>query len=117
MICPACKAANDPSHDTCFQCGKGLRSLTQGSLLAERYEILSAIGKGGMGMVYKARDRVLNNEIVAIKVMRGDMMQDPEVARRFRSEILLARKVRHKNVCGIYEYNRDGDIEFIAMEL
>jgi serine/threonine protein kinase/formylglycine-generating enzyme required for sulfatase activity len=117
MICPSCQAVNDDNQETCFQCGKGLRALVQGSVLASRYEILSPIGKGGMGMVYKAQDRMLHNEIVAVKVMRAEAMRDPETAKRFRSEILLARKVRHKNVCGIYEYNVDGDIEFIAMEL
>ena len=117
MICPSCQAVNDDNQETCFQCGKGMRVLVQGSVLLSRYEILSPIGKGGMGMVYKAQDRMLHNEIVAVKVMRADVMRDPETARRFRSEILLARKVRHKNVCGIYEYNVDGGIEFIAMEL
>jgi formylglycine-generating enzyme required for sulfatase activity/tRNA A-37 threonylcarbamoyl transferase component Bud32 len=118
VICPSCKAENDEAHDTCFQCGKALvRVLVQGSVLAGRYEILSPIGKGGMGMVYKARDRFLHDEIVAIKVMRSDILRAPEQARRFRSEILLARKVRHRNVCGIYEYNHDGDLELIAMEL
>jgi formylglycine-generating enzyme required for sulfatase activity/tRNA A-37 threonylcarbamoyl transferase component Bud32 len=118
VICPSCKAENDASHDTCFECGQRLaRALVQGSILAGRYEILSAIGRGGMGMVYKARDQFLHGEVVAIKVMRPDAMRDPEQARRFRSEILLARKVRHRNVCGIYEYNHDGGLEFIAMEL
>src|SRR5262245_10306280 len=117
MICPSCQAENDVDQENCFKCGKGLRTLIQGAVLASRYEILSPIGKGGMGMVYKARDRTLQDEIVAVKVMRGEIMADPEAARRFRTEIRLARKVRHKNVCGIYEYMQDGDIEFIAMEL
>src|SRR5687767_3217949 len=68
-----------------------------------------------MGMVYKAHDRVLD-DTVAIKLLRPDVASEPEMARRFRSEIRLARKVRHRNVCGIHEYGEDGALRFIAME-
>jgi eukaryotic-like serine/threonine-protein kinase len=86
-----------------------------GSVIAGRYEILEPLGKGGMGMVYKAHDRVLD-DTVAIKLLRPDVASEPEMARRFRSEIKLARKVRHRNVCGIHEYGEDGGLRFIAME-
>jgi hypothetical protein len=69
-----------------------------------------------MGMVFKARDRVLD-ETVALKVLRTDIAATPDLARRFRQEIKLARKVRHKNVCGIHEYGEDGALRFIAMDL
>src|SRR5215208_4786599 len=68
-----------------------------------------------MGMVYKAHDRVLD-DTVALKVLRPDIASEPEMARRFRSEIKLARKVRHRNVCGIHEYGQDGHLRYIAME-
>jgi eukaryotic-like serine/threonine-protein kinase len=90
-------------------------SIRPGSVIAGRYEILEPLGKGGMGMVYKAHDRVLD-DTVAIKVLRSDVASEPEMARRFRSEIKLARKVRHRNVCGIHEYGEDGALRFIAME-
>ena len=90
-------------------------SIRPGSVIAGRYEILEPLGKGGMGMVYKAHDRVLD-DTVAIKVLRSDVASAPEMARRFRSEIKLARKVRHRNVCGIHEYGEDGGLRFIAME-
>ena len=86
-----------------------------GSVIASRYEIVETLGKGGMGMVYKAHDRVLD-DTVAIKVLRPDVAAEPEMARRFRSEIKLARKVRHRNVCGIHEYGEDGGLRYIAME-
>jgi serine/threonine-protein kinase len=116
MICPACGAENDDSADNCFKCGKGLYALTEGALLASRYEILSHLGRGGMGIVYKAHDRSLD-EVVALKVLRFDVARSGDVARRFRSEIKLARKVRHRNVCGIHEYGEDGPYRFIVMEL
>ena len=116
LICPACGVENNESADTCFDCGRALDMvIKRGSVIASRYEILSPLGKGGMGMVYKAHDRDLE-ETVAIKVLRPDVARSTEMARRFRSEIRLARKVRHRNVCGIHEYGQDGDLRFIAME-
>ena len=66
-------------------------------------------------MVYKAHDRMLE-ESVAIKVLRAEFANTPEMAQRFLSEIKLARKVSHKNVCRIHEYGEDGGIRFISME-
>src|SRR5688572_33202932 len=68
-----------------------------------------------MGMVYKARDRRLD-EVVAIKVLRPDFGADPTMAERFRSEIKLARKVRHRNVCAIHDYGEDQGLLYISME-
>ena len=65
--------------------------------------------------VYKAHDRVLV-ETVAIKVLRSDIARDPDLARRFRSEIKLARKVSHRNVCRIHEYGEEGGLGYISME-
>ncbi len=115
MNCPSCQAANREDAENCFSCGKGLYVLTEGALVDSRYEVLSPLGRGGMGMVYKAHDRELD-EVVALKVLRPEVAASAEMARRFRSEIRLARKVRHRNVCGIHEYGQDGHIRFIAME-
>ena len=116
MICPGCGTKNDDATDNCFKCGKGLYALTEGAILSSRYEVLSLLGRGGMGLVYKAYDRDLE-EMVALKVLRFDVARTGDVARRFRSEIKLARKVRHPNVCGIHEYGSDGPYRFIVMEL
>ena len=115
MICPACKALNDDSADACFTCGRALTALTQGSIIASRYEVQSPLGKGGMGMVYKAHDRMLD-ETVAIKVLRAEFANTGEMAKRFRHEIKLARKVSHRNVCRIHEYGEDGGVRYISME-
>jgi eukaryotic-like serine/threonine-protein kinase len=115
LVCPSCGAQNDDAADMCFTCGRGLHGLTQGTVIGSRYEILASLGKGGMGMVYKAHDRELD-ETVALKVLRGELAQSAEMAKRFRSEIKLARKVRHPNVCAIHEYGQDGSRQFIAME-
>ncbi len=89
--------------------------LRPGSVFHGRYEILGPLGRGGMGMVYKARDRRLD-EVVAIKVLRPDFGSDPAMAERFRSEIKLARKVRHRNVCSIHDYGEDQGLLYISME-
>lgn len=116
MNCPSCQTENEPSAASCFKCGRAFYALTEGSVLAGRYEILSPLGQGGMGMVYRAKDRELD-EVVAVKVLRPDLASSPEMAQRFRSEIRLARKVRHRNVCGIHEYGQEGHLRFISMEL
>jgi serine/threonine protein kinase len=115
MNCPSCREANRDDAEACFTCGRSLHALTLGTVLAERYEILLPLGQGGMGTVYKARDRVLEEE-VAIKVLRPDVARDPLLARRFRSEIKLARRVTHRNVCRIHEYGEDGPLRYISME-
>ena len=116
MICPSCQTDNDPGAEVCFTCGRAFAVLTQGALLGARYEILGLLGKGGMGMVYRAHDKLLDED-VAIKVLRREYVDTPAVAERFRSEIKLARKVSHPNVCRIHEYGEDAGMSYISMEL
>ena len=116
LSCPSCGAKQEDDSEVCFSCGRLISALTQGHVLAARYEIQTMLGKGGMGVVYKAHDRLLD-EAVAIKVLRADLMGTPELARRFRSEIKLARKVSHNNVCRIHEYGEDGGLSYISMAL
>jgi serine/threonine protein kinase len=115
MICPSCKAKNDDGAEACFTCGRALTALTQGALIANRYEVQKPVGRGGMGMVYRAHDQMLD-ETVAIKVLRAELAGTSEAAKRFRSEIKLARKVSHRNVCRIHEYGEDGGVRYISME-
>ena len=86
------------------------------SLIAARYRILDPLGRGGMGAVYHAHDEVLDED-VALKILRPEVAGTPEMAARFRSEIKLARKVSHWNVCRIHEYGEDGGLQYISMEL
>ena len=88
--------------------------LVPGSLFASRYEILASLGQGGMGVVYKARDRELD-EVVALKVLRADVAGTPEMDRRFRSEIKLARRVSHRNVCRLHDYGSAEGQRYVCM--
>jgi serine/threonine protein kinase len=116
MLCPHCQSPNNNDVDDCTQCGESLYSLTPGSVVGGRYEVLSRLGKGGMGIVYKVRDRELD-EILALKVLRSDIAGSPDAKRRFLAEIKLARKVSHKNVCRVHDYGREEDLLYIVMEL
>jgi serine/threonine protein kinase len=118
MLCPFCQADSPTAGDSCLECGHALASsasIRRGTLLAGRYEVLTPVGRGGMGMVYKAHDRVLD-EVIALKVLRTEVAEDAELAKRFRQEFTLARRVRHRNVCAIYEYGEDGGLRYIGME-
>src|SRR5215472_6572006 len=89
--------------------------LPMGGLLAGRYEILDRLGGGGMGTVYKARDREVDR-LVALKVIRGDLANDSDILSRFKQELILARKVTHKNVIRIFDLGRASGMRFITME-
>jgi len=116
MTCPSCGARNEPAAEVCFSCRTVLAAVSRGTLLASRYEIRDFLGRGGMGTVYRAHDRVLDEE-VAIKVLRADLAASPGMAERFLTEIKLARRVSHRNVCRIHEYGEEGRLRFISMEL
>ena len=116
MICPACNATNQADTEECFLCGRSLFALIQGRLLADRYEIRRPIGQGGMGKVYEAIDRVLK-ERVAVKVLRPQFAREPDMAKRFLSEIRLARRITHPNVCRLHEYGESEGIRYLCMEL
>ncbi len=89
--------------------------LQPGAILGQRYEILQILGEGGMGAVYKARDRELNR-MVALKVIRPDLAGSQAIIDRFKQELLLATQVTHKNVIRIYDLSEADGMKFITME-
>ncbi|MGC1614944.1 MAG: protein kinase [Candidatus Acidiferrum sp.] len=92
-----------------------LIQLSPGSSIGGRYEIVRLLGQGGMGAVYQAHDRELERQ-VAIKVIRADMAANPEILRRFKQELILARQITHKNVIRIFDLGQAEGIKFITME-
>lgn len=80
------------------------------------YEILEEISRGGMGVVYRARDVKLNRD-VALKVLRSDLVVDDERKRRFVQEAQAAAALKHPNIAVVYEIDDVDDVTFIAMEL
>jgi serine/threonine protein kinase len=120
---PRTKAANDegkpatPLSDFFPTEGASGPDPSQPSLnaIAQRYDILAELGRGGMGVVYKARDRE-TNETVALKVLKPEIAAYPETLERFKSELRLARKITHKSVCRTHELLRFESTVVIAME-
>ena len=89
--------------------------LAASSHIPPRYEVLSQIGTGGTGLVYKVRD-LETREIMALKVLKPEVASDPGVQENFKRELCLARKITHKNVCRIYEFNRAKGTVYASME-
>jgi CheY-like chemotaxis protein/tRNA A-37 threonylcarbamoyl transferase component Bud32 len=89
--------------------------LRLGSVLANRYEVLAVVGRGGMGIVYRARDRELNED-VAIKAIRQEFLADTVAAERFKSEIRLARRISHRNVVRTHDLGEADGMLFVTME-
>ncbi|MEA2749658.1 MAG: eukaryotic-like serine/threonine-protein kinase [Myxococcales bacterium] len=86
------------------------------ALVGNRYEILGMLGSGGMGTVYRARDRELD-EIVALKVLKAELAATSGMLERFRREVKLARRVTHKNVARTFDIGEHEGDRFLTMEL
>ena len=87
-----------------------------GQLFAARYEIQSILGRGGMGIVYKAHDRDLD-DVVAIKTLRSDALSaDPTLLDRFKQEIRLARRITHPNILRTHDLGETNGLRYLSME-
>jgi len=131
--CPKCHSENPDTLKFCGECGTRLipsadagpsftktlevpkEALTRGTTLANRYEIIEELGKGGMGRVYRVEDTKLRQE-VALKLIRPDIAKDKKTIERFSNELKLARNIRHKNVCGMFDLGEADGAHFITME-
>lgn len=86
-----------------------------GTILGNRYEIISQLGGGGMAIVYKARDTLLNRQ-VTVKVLRSEFTGDEEFVSRFRKEAQAVAKLSHPNIVSVYDVGQEGDTHYIVME-
>ena len=133
MKCPKCQAENTETARFCSQCATPMISpaddqpaftttlqipadqLARGTLFAGRYEIIEELGAGGMGRVYRAEDTKVKEQ-VALKLIRPEIAADRKTIDRFRNELKIARRVRHKNVTGMYDLGEEKGIHYITME-
>jgi len=133
MECPSCQTENAADSQFCSKCGTsfgpaGLEpvSLTKtlgtpihvlkaGSLIAGKYRILEEIGRGGMGIVYKAEDLKLKRQ-VALKFLPPHLMDALDLKDRFLIEAQAAAALSHSNICVIYEVGESEQRPYIAME-
>lgn len=85
-------------------------------VLAGRYELFERIGEGGMSVVYKAKDRLLNR-YVAIKILKPEFIKDQKFIESFRRESQAAASLSHPNIVNIFDVGQEGNIHYIVMEL
>jgi len=86
-----------------------------GNLVGNRYEIISQLGGGGMALVYKARDTLLNRQ-VTVKILRSEHTGDEGFISNFRKEAQAVAKLSHPNIVNVYDVGKEGDTQFIVME-
>ncbi|MEL7059096.1 MAG: protein kinase [Acidobacteriota bacterium] len=92
-----------------------LASLGPGQVLGGRFELLSELGAGGMGIVFKARDRRLD-ELVALKMLKHESFDNEEPLDQLKDELRLARKITHPNVLRTFDFGEADGMPFISME-
>lgn len=85
-------------------------------IIAGRYELLEKIGDGGMAVVYKARCRLLNR-YVAVKILKPEFVNDAKFLENFRKESHAAASLSHPNIVNVYDVGKEGNINYIVMEL
>jgi serine/threonine protein kinase/class 3 adenylate cyclase len=90
------------------------KRLTGPSSIPSRYEVLSQVGTGGTGVVYKVRD-LETDETVALKILKPEIATNPTVQDNFKRELCLARKITHKNVCRIHDFSRSNGTAYASM--
>jgi serine/threonine protein kinase len=143
LFCSECGAANESDAPLCFACKQPLGSippsppvqpvihyaalaapapvdcLSPGSLLAQRYRIISQVGQGGFGVVYKARDRKNMRRLVAIKQIDRSRLSPREIIEAtatYNREVTLLSKLRHENLPRIYDHFADPQHWYVVME-
>lgn len=89
--------------------------IMKGQKISDRYQIVKAIGEGGMANVYLAYDMILDRK-VAVKVLRGDLSNDEKFLRRFQREALSASSLSHPNIVEVYDVGEDNGQYYIVME-
>ncbi|HMO16959.1 MAG TPA: serine/threonine-protein kinase [Oligoflexia bacterium] len=93
------------------------QDIEAGTLLLDRFEVIELIGRGGMGVVYKAIDHELNDQIVAIKVLQPQYLNDVTMFARFRKEVAIARSLTHSGIVRTHDLFRTREgVSFISME-
>jgi len=131
--CPKCHFDNPSDTLYCGKCAAPLKSdeelpgsptqtletpvetLKRGTTIADRYDLIEELGTGGMGKVYKAYDKKIEEEI-ALKILRPDIAVDEKILSRFSNELKIARKIVHKNVGRMYDLSEAEGTHFITME-
>jgi len=105
VYCGKCAAPLRPSNDISLSRTETLRTPKPTKTIAGKYKILKELGRGGMGVVYKAKDSRLKR-IVALKFLPPDLTKDPGAKERFIQEAQAAAALDHPNICTVYEVDK-----------
>ena len=120
-VCPQCGTRYEADHMFCFLDGAALIQAQNstdlvGSIIADRYRVVSKLGDGGMGQVFLA-EHVRMKRRCAVKVMRPQLMSDPVAVVRFNREAENASQISHPNVCAVYDFGETANgLIYLAME-
>jgi serine/threonine protein kinase len=105
--CPECYSEYEDSVDKCVSDGTALRKIERdpliGTRLADRYEVVSVVGRGGMGVVYKVRQEQMDR-FMAVKMLHSHMVAEPEAVKRFYREAKTVSQVRHHHIITLYDF-------------
>lgn len=144
MYCPQCRSELPNDAKYCFKCGydfakiktppvkkhledslgisetiihqeSGIGNFKVGTLFANRYEVLSDGLEGGMGVVYKCKDTMLN-KIKALKVIHPRLLDSKQAISRFRQEVAISQELNHENIVRVYDIETWDDKEYFTME-
>ncbi|MCA9526004.1 MAG: protein kinase, partial [Myxococcales bacterium] len=121
--CPSCGAGVEPAARFCLDCGYALEEAPeaatdpwQGRMVAGRFRLLSKLGDGGMGEVYRAEQLPMGRH-VALKILRHALSDDPRQVERFKREAQAASALTHPNTIIVHDFGQDTDgTLFLAME-
>src|SRR6185503_276820 len=86
-----------------------------GRLIAERYRVLELIGRGGMGVVYKAEHARIG-KVLALKLLTGELTRDHEQLARFKREALMSSRLSHPNTVQVFDFGEADGLAYLAME-
>ena len=102
-------------QDTTSPSDAPIKTLGPGTIFADRYEIESVIGRGGMGVVYKAADN-LTNQTVALKLIRPERLTGSNAVDKLIAEGVTARDIRHPNIVAVYDVGQSDNQPFVSMD-
>jgi serine/threonine-protein kinase len=137
IVCPNCRSEHDPETNFCGRCGSDLRMRVSavrqavadapseagpdpvdpliGRLIDSRYRVMSRLGHGGMGIVYKVEHQRMG-KIAAMKVLHRELVADKEVVKRFRREAEAVSKLTHPNTVQTFDFGTADGAMYLVME-
>ncbi len=128
--CPMCGKDVQTAYELCTRCRKVVERETKkakktktlydtippGTVVAQEYEVVRLVGKGGAGCVYEAKQRSLNDMRVALKVLHRDLNRDHRAIDLLKKEVIIARRLAHENIIRVYNLEKVRDRHFVVME-